>query len=255
MKIEDGAVAGDQSPTPVEIHVVCRANRGRSPVVAHLLREAASRGELDVAIHDSGLYASERHRPIHRLDALVETLGLDMAGRQPTLAAFTDPARIALVITFETALKHHLVQLEPELADRVFTQHELLRLASSPAWPGERGAWGDDHGQALVSSLHLARPLVDPGDDDTPDPVLIRSRRAMRRFLAQLRLDTEKTSEVLWGYSAGADFLGAGDPLGARKTLGAGVSLRAGDSLGASGSLDPGSLGSSGSSGSSGSGP
>jgi protein-tyrosine-phosphatase len=186
----------------VEVHVVCRANRGRSPIVAHLLRRAALDRAVEVTVLDAGLYVADSHPPIRRLDELAAGLGLDMTDRQPRSTSFPHLENVALVITFEAALKHDLAQLEPGLVDRLFTQRELLRLSSSRAWQDQRTGWGTA-GAGLVRSLHRVRPLVDPGDDDTPDPVRLPrgwgGRRAMSRFVEQLAMDAESTADVLWG--------------------------------------------------------
>ncbi len=202
--LEAPAEAGpDAGPQVLEIHVICRANRGRSPVAAHLLRAGADRQGVSVPILDSGLYVADAHRPVTRLVPLVRPLGLDLAGHRPTAASFERPERVGLVVTFETSLKHAVVGLEPALNGRVFTLRELVRLSSSPAWQRGRPGAGADLA-TVVTALHRHRPLVDPGDDDTPDPAALRSRRATRRFLAQLAADTERVSELLWAGSPSA---------------------------------------------------
>lgn len=195
-----GSGVGPASP---EIHVICRANRGRSPVAAHLLRAQAHRRGISVPILDSGLYVAAGHRPVARLVPLVAPLGIDLAAHRPTATTLDRPERIGLVVTFETSLKYAVVGLAPTLNGRVFTLRELVRLSSSPAWRGVPTDGGADLA-TLVSALHRMRPLVDPGDDDTPDPAGLRSRRATRRFLRQLAADTERVSDLLWAASPSA---------------------------------------------------
>ena len=114
--------------------MVCRANRGRSPAAAFLLRREAARRGVEVPIRDAGLYVDAGHRPIARLDDLVRPWGLEMADHEATSLTLDEPDAVALLVTFEAALKRDLASLEPSVVDRLFTLRELVRLSSSPAW-------------------------------------------------------------------------------------------------------------------------
>lgn len=219
---EKGEEPNPPASEPRDILIVCRANRGRSPATAFLLRREAARRGINVPIRDAGLYVDASHRPIARLDLLVRSWGLEMEGRQPTAVTLDQPDEVALLITFETALKHDLASLQPMLVDRIFTLRELVRLSSSPAWEEVKAsrAWSGGpprqtdkavHSRvdALVHSLHRLRPLVDPGNDDTPDPAAVRRKRAMRKLLQELTYDTERIASLLWGSSPSSGAAGS----------------------------------------------
>ncbi len=180
------------------LHVVCRANQGRSPVLAALLREQAARRGVDAHITSSGLEAREGALLLPVMaDAWLRHRHSPLRHRSTRF----DPAaakRAEVTLVFETAQRSQIVREQPLLVERVFTVREATRLLSSPRWDEE---WSGC--SFVVTRLHRLRSYVDPGDDDTPDPARMR-RAAARRLLTEL----ERSAELL-----GAAFFG---PIGAQ---------------------------------------
>ena len=177
------------------IHVSCRANQGRSPVFAELLREQAAERGVEALITSSGLEA----RPNMML---LPAMSHAWYRRNHTvldhLSRVYDPAEVMaaeVTLVFEARQRSRVVNELPELVHRVYTVREATRLVSSPRW---ESAWSGT--SLVITRLHRMRGYVEPGDDDTPNPARMR-RSACRRLLAEL----EESAALL-----GAAFFGPG---------------------------------------------
>ena len=188
------------------LHVVCRANQGRSPVLAALLREQAARRGVEAHITSSGLEAREGV-------ALLPVMAAAWRrhGHPPLVHRSTryDPAaakRAEVTLVFEAAQRSQIVQEQPMLVARVFTVREATRLLSSPRWNEE---WSGS--SFVVTRLHRLRSYVDPGDDDTPDPARMR-RGAARRLLTELERSAELLGAAFFGRAGAQTSSSAGGP-------------------------------------------
>ncbi len=127
-----------------------------------------------------GLRSRKRHVPEHR--------------SRPFRLSDLRSAR--LVITFEEEQRRAVVSQKPSLVPRTFTLREIVRLSSSPLWQEEWNGTRD-----VAARLHALRPLVEAGDDNTPDPANSRRWGAMK-VLDGLLADVAKAAPVLLAPSA-----------------------------------------------------
>lgn len=172
--------------------VVCRANQGRSPVLAELLRLQAARMDADVQVTSSGLEA----RPgMMLLPAMSDAWfrrghgAFDHASR----GYDTKEARAAeLTIVFEAAQRSRIVNELPSIVGQVFTAREATRLITSPRWDP---AWSGS--SFVMTRLHRLRGYVEPADDDTPDPARMR-RAACARLLTELERSAQLIGDALF---------------------------------------------------------
>ena len=172
--------------------VVCRANQGRSPVVAELLRLHAARMGTAVHVSSSGLDA---------LPGMPLLQAMNKAWRHRGHAPFYhvsrgfDPAEARaaeLTLVFEAAQRSRIVNELPSLVGQVYTVREATRLIGSPRW---NPAWSGS--SFVMTRLHRLRGYVDPADDDTPDPARMR-RSACQRLLVELERSAELIGNALF---------------------------------------------------------
>ena len=175
------------------VHVVCRANQGRSPVFAELLREQAAGRGVEAQVTSSGLEARPDMMLLPAMSQAWYRRGgsaLDHASR------IYDPAEVRtaeVTLVFEAAQRSRVVNELPEMVDRVYTVREATRLVRSPRWEPD---WSGS--SFVMTRLHRMRAYVEPGDDDTPDPVRLR-RAACQRLLAELEESADLLGAALFG--------------------------------------------------------
>lgn len=181
--------------TGPDLLVVCRANRGRSPVAAHLLRTYATDHKLSppLVVASSGLFAVADQPLLPEVERALAARGHEAPDHLSRRFQLTEARAAALVITFERELVRKIAVQEVALAARTFTLRELRRLVTSPLWDD---AWNG--GPDLAARLNKLRPRVTAGEDDTPDPGGVRGRAA-RRLLASVVEDTIALAPVLLG--------------------------------------------------------
>lgn len=180
------------------IHVVCRANQGRSPVFAELLREQAAGRGVEAQVTSSGLEARPDMTLLTAMSHAWESRG---RGVLDHLSRIYDPADVRMAevtLVFEAAQRSRIVSELPGLVDRVYTVREATRLVRSSRWESD---WSGS--SFVLTRLHRMRAYVEPADDDTPDPARMRVA-ACRRLLVEL----EESADLL-----GAALLG---PIGGR---------------------------------------
>lgn len=172
--------------------VVCRANQGRSPVLAELLRLHAARMGADVHVTSSGLEA----RPgMMMLPAMTDAWFRRGHGAFDHVSRAYDAkeARAAeLTLVFEAAQRSRIVNELPSLVGQVYTVREATRLIGSPRW---NPAWSGS--SFVMTRLHRLRGYVEPADDDTPDPARMR-RSACQRLLVELEHSAELIGNALF---------------------------------------------------------
>ncbi len=169
--------------------MVCRANQGRSPVFAQLLREQAAARGVEARITSSGLDARPNVMLLPAMSRAWDARGHPALDH---LSRVYDPADVKTAeatLVFEASQRSRIVNQLPDLVDRVYTVREATRLVASPRWEPD---WSGS--SFVMTRLHRMRGYVEPGDDDTPDPARMR-RSACRRLLAEL----EESAEVLGG--------------------------------------------------------
>ena len=175
------------------VHVVCRANQGRSPVFAELLREQAAVRGVEAEVTSSGLEARPNMMLLPAMSHAWYRRGhpvLDHSSR------IYDPAEVRtaeVTLVFEAAQRSRLVSELPEMVDRVYTVREATRLVCSPRWEPD---WSGS--SFVITRLHRMRAYVEPGDDDTPDPARMR-RAACRRLLTELEESADLLGAALFG--------------------------------------------------------
>jgi len=159
--------------------VVCRANRIRSAIAEHLLREAFQRASLDWAVRSCGTHAE----PGLPLDPVARQYLTDN-GVPVSPEWRTTPLRrellaeADLVLTAEATQRSIAVELLPAALHRTFTLRQLARIADHAGTLPARFRHGE--GQDLLVAITRARSAqpVDPAADDIPDPA---GRRPARR--------------------------------------------------------------------------
>lgn len=175
------------------VHVVCRANQGRSPVFAELLREQAAARRVEAQVTSSGLDA----RPgVMLLPAMSHAWYRRSRTVLDHRSRVFDPADVEtaeVTLVFEVSQRSRIVNQLPELVDRVYTVREATRLVSSPRWDAD---WSGS--SFVMTRLHRMRGYVEPGDDDTPDPARMR-RSACRRLLGELEASADLLGEAFFG--------------------------------------------------------
>ena len=181
-----------------DLLVVCRANRARSPVAAHLLRTYAREHKLRPlpVVASSGLFADANQPLLPGVERVLAARGHEAPDHLSRRFRIEEARAATLVITFEREFVRSIVTQEAALGGRTFTLRELRRLVTSPLWDA---AWNG--GPELAARLHRLRPRVAAGDDDTPDPAGARGRAA-RRVLASVVQDTIALAPVLLGDQA-----------------------------------------------------
>jgi protein-tyrosine phosphatase len=186
---------------PVDILVVCTANRARSPAAAHLLAEEARRRKADgaVRLRSAGLNVGEWQGMLTSMAKAMRARGHQVEGH---LSRRVDQAQLEasrLVVTMTEDQRRDVCRLDPSAVPRCFTLRELARLSSSPEWrPEWAAAWGGD--VDVVTRLHGIRPLVPPADEqeDIADP-REGGRRLARSVLADIASAVEEIATPLFG--------------------------------------------------------
>ncbi|HEX6148419.1 hypothetical protein [Nocardioides sp.] len=174
------------------VHVLCRANQGRSPVFAALLLEqAASRG-VAADVTSSGLEARPGVGLLPAMAAAWRHHGHPPLDHRSRAYDPADVKRSEVTLVFEAAQRTRVVNELPTMVARVFTVREATRLVSSPRWDPE---WSGS--SYVVTRLHRMRGYVDPADDDTPDPARMR-QSACRRLLTELEHEADLLGGVLF---------------------------------------------------------
>lgn len=178
-----------------DLLLVCRANRARSPIAAALFRQYADEHQLDPrpVIASSGLYALRGQPLLSSMQAALERKKRDVPDHRSRLFSLREANDAQLVITFERELTRSVVARNPALVPLTFTLREIVRLAGSNRWDAASNGLPD-----VAAKLHAIRPLVEPGDDDTPDPVS-GGRWMSRRVLDSLVEDVALAAAVLLG--------------------------------------------------------
>jgi protein-tyrosine-phosphatase len=185
-------------PVRPDLVLVCRANRARSPVAAALFRQYADDQHLDPkpVITSSGLYALRGQSLLSSMQAALTRKKRDELDHRSKPFSLHDADTASLVITFERELTRAVVSQNPALVPRTFTLREIVRLTKSSRWnPAWNGA------PDVAARLHVLRPLVEPGDDDTPDPAT-GGRRIARRVLDSLVDDVALVAPVVLGHGS-----------------------------------------------------
>jgi protein-tyrosine-phosphatase len=175
------------------VHVVCRANQGRSPVFAELLREQAAARGVEAQVTSSGLDARPNMMLLPAMSHAWYRRGHSVLDH---LSRVYEPAEVETAeatLVFEASQRSRIVNQLPELVDRVFTVREATRLVSSPRWEPD---WSGS--TIVMTRLHRMRGYVEPGDDDTPDPARMRGS-ACRRLLAELEESADLLGWALFG--------------------------------------------------------
>lgn len=178
-----------------EVLVVCRANRARSPVVAEVLRQYAAEHHLtSVQVCSSGLDARDGEPLLPSMRrALGRRTRLDLDGHESRAFRVDEVSAADLVITFEGTLRRAILARRPSAVPRTFTLKELVRLSTSGHWRPEWNGTPD-----VAARLHRIRPLVEPGDDESRDPVEA-GRRATRHLLDDLVRDAQRVAPTVLG--------------------------------------------------------
>ncbi len=182
-------------PEIPDLLLVCRANRARSPVAAELLRQYALEHGIEPppVLVSSGIHALRGQVLLTAMQAALKRRKRPPLEHRSRPFSLSDANAARLVITFEREFTRSVVSQNPALVPRTFTLREIVRLTSSDRW---NTAW---NGSAdLGMRLHAIRPLVEPGDDDTPDPIG-GGRRLARRVLDGLVADVARAAPVLLG--------------------------------------------------------
>lgn len=180
------------------VHVVCRANQGRSPVFAELLREQAAARGVEAHITSSGLEARPNMMLLPAMSHAWYRRGHSVLDH---LSRVFDPSEVEtaeVTLAFEASQRSRIVNQLPELVDRVYTVREATRLVSSPRWDPD---WSGS--SFVMTRLHRMRGYVEPGNDDTPDPARMR-RSQCRRLLAELEESAELLSGAFFGPGRGS---------------------------------------------------
>jgi protein-tyrosine-phosphatase len=175
------------------LHVMCRANQGRSPVFAALLREQAAHWGVEAHVTSSGLEARPDVALLPTMAAAWRRHGHPALDHRSRVYDPDDVRKSEVTLVFEAAHRARLVNELPTMVPRVFTVREATRLVSSPRWDPE---WSGS--SYVITHLHRMRGYVEPADDDTPDPARMR-RSACRRLLTELEKQAEVLGEVLFG--------------------------------------------------------
>lgn len=189
------AKPADQADGAVEVMVVCLANQARSVAAATLLEQkAAAAGELRVA--SGGLDVPQSQPMLSEMVNAMERRGItppvDHRSRAFSIA---DVSREGVIVTMQRDQTKQVVVSDPSRVATVFTLRELQRLTRSPHFdPTKAGL------PQVLRHLHTLRPLVDPGDDDIPDPA--RDLRRCDKILDQIIEAVEQISGALFSAPA-----------------------------------------------------
>jgi protein-tyrosine-phosphatase len=182
-----------------DLVLVCRANRARSPIAVDLFRQYAEEQGFapPPVITSSGLYALRGQPLLSSMQSALKRRNRDELDHRSKPFSLRDANAARLVITFEREFTRGVASQNPALVPRTFTLREIVRLTKSgrwdPAWNGSRD---------VAARLHAIRPLVEPGDDDTPDPVSGK-RWVARRVLDSLIRDVALVAPVVFGEGPG----------------------------------------------------
>jgi protein-tyrosine-phosphatase len=181
-----------------EIVVVCTGNQFRSPIVAGLIRSAAS--HLPVLVTSLG---TMKLPPVHALPeavALGAELGVDLSGHRARSMRNMDLSSADLVVGFEFQHVAAAVVDAGARAERTFTALELVHLLEGQRVPP--GADIVSHARRMVALADARRiPAAAPTSAfQIHDPVEA-GPAGHRAVVAQLEAASERLLEGLFGAS------------------------------------------------------
>lgn len=189
---------------------VCRANQIRSVIaeqlVARALRQTgdelrAPTDQLGWTTRSAGVAAQSGARVHRGVSELLSRWDIDTGDIRSRQLTAHDVAEAGLILTAERAHRSAVVSLDPKAVHRTFTLGQFGHLvdAGHPVEFTRRG--GEELTEHARSRRHLFT-MLDPHEDDIPDPVsgtdreLRASALAIARSLAVFGVSTDPLTEV-----------------------------------------------------------
>ena len=187
------------SEIPLQVLVICTANRCRSPMAACLLQRATAERGLGVAVASAGLLQSGRQADPKAVEVM-DGLSIDLGSHRSRTVTPEMLGAADLVLTMERRHVTATAELAPDSWARTFTVTEFVRRAD------ERGGRRPGEGcERWIARVHAGRRPTDllrgPGDGDVRDPIG-GSDREFRRCAQELSLLTEQLALLMSPRSA-----------------------------------------------------
>lgn len=188
------------SEVPLEVLIVCTANRCRSPMAERLLQRTTAEQALAVAVTSAGLLQAERPAD-PRAVKIMTGLGLDLLSHR-SRAVTPEMLRSAdLVLTMERRHVRVTAERAPDTWARTFTVREFVRRSAERGGRRPDEAW-----ERWVARVHAGRRPPDllrgSGDSDVRDPIG-GSDRAFRQCARELSSLMDQLARLVFPRSPG----------------------------------------------------
>lgn len=109
-----------------KIMFVCTGNICRSAMADKLLDKRAKEEKLDIEIYSCGTFAENGDYPTMEAIETMEEYGVDMRVHRATNIKKSNIEKMDLVLCATTNHKNMVLQLYPELAEKVYTMKEYV---------------------------------------------------------------------------------------------------------------------------------
>lgn len=171
-----------QDREPVRLVFLCRANRCRSPLAEHLMRQHATKRGFGVVVGSMGFLPAGFSTPDTGVRAAAE-YGLDLSEHRSRALDRAELDQADLILALARPEARDLVAEHPGLWPKVYTLKQFAaHTAAQPPAPGtDFAAWVRAAGQARSRSVLLGANT----DDDVADP-MGKPLRVWRRTLMLL---------------------------------------------------------------------
>jgi protein-tyrosine phosphatase len=154
---------------PIDILIICTANRCRSPIAEAVLRRRLEERGIAATVSSAGLLPPG-YPAMDDAVATAAEVGLDLAGHLSRTVTRELVVGADLVIAMERQHVVDLAVLAPDVWPKIFQLRDLVRRAEAagrPARDRPLGDWLAELGAGRTPATVFAAPLA----DDIPDPV------------------------------------------------------------------------------------
>ena len=107
---------------------ICTGNTCRSPMAEALLRERLQEENLKIEVVSAGLSALEGERAAAQSVKALEKIGVDLKKHRSKVVTPEIMEKTKLILTMTRGHKEQLLEMMPEIAEKIYTLKEFVRL-------------------------------------------------------------------------------------------------------------------------------